>query len=212
MPNPLLVRPPMPAGRRARGAALALSLALATLLASPPAVAGEAPRLQQDVATLIVSDQLDYDDTRQTSVFTGNVVLTRGELTLRSDRLELRQNDAGEQFAVATAGGGRQVHVRQAPANSVEVIEGQADRAEWDSRTEQLDFIGDAFVTRLACGKVLDEIRGQRISYNQQRNVYSASGGGQAAGGGKGRVRTMIQSRETSQAAVTSCAPTGGAQ
>ncbi|WP_170235547.1 lipopolysaccharide transport periplasmic protein LptA [Verticiella sediminum] len=183
----------------------------ALCLAALPAHAGESPRLQQDVPTLIDSDQLDYDDTKQTSVFTGNVVLTRGDLSLRAERLELRQNDAGEQFAVATAGAGKQVYVRQTQPDSVELIEGYADRAEWDSRAEQLDFIGRAVVTRMACSQKLDEIRGERISYNQQRNVYSASGG-QMSGAPKGRVRTMIQSRTTSDAAVKSCAPTGGKQ
>lgn len=187
---------------------------LAALLAgcaALPLAAAPAPALQQDVPTLIDSDQLDYDDTRQTSVFTGNVVLTRGELTLRAHRLELRQNEAGDQFAVATAADGKQVFVRQSPAQGVESVEGYADRAEYDSRAQHLDFIGHAVVSRLACGKTLDEIRGERIRYNQGNDTYSASGGPQA-GTANRRVRTVIQSRQASQAVIDSCAPGGKPQ
>lgn len=174
-----------------------LALACGGLHAAPAAV-------PPDVPTLIDSDTLEYDDPRQTSVFTGNVVLTRGDLSMRAHRLELRQNDAGEQFAVATGGPGAQVYVRQTKPGSVEIVEGHADRAEYDSSAERLDFIGHAVVTRLACGKKLDEIRGERIRYNQQNDVYTATGGPNA-GTANQRVRTVIQSRETSRQAIASC-------
>ncbi len=186
-----------------------LAAALLALCAALPVAAAPAP--QQDAPTLIDSEKLDYDDARQTSVFTGNVVLTRGDLTLRAHRLELRQNEAGDQFAVATAADGKQVFVRQAAAKGVESVEGHADRAEYNSSTQQLDFIGHAVVNRMACGKVLDEIRGERIRYNQGTDVYSASGGPQA-GTTNQRVRTVIQSRQASQAVIDSCAPGGKAQ
>jgi len=134
----------------------------------------------------------------------GNVVLTRGTLTLHAHRLELRQNPDGDQFAVAVAGPGKQVFVRQAQPNGVEVIEGYADRAEYDGPREQLEFIGHAVVSRLACGQVLDQIKGERIRYNQASNTYQASGGARA-GTNNQRVRTMIQSKEKSQSIITSC-------
>lgn len=164
-----------------------------------------------DVPTLIDSDTLEYDDPRQTSVFSGNVVLTRGDLSMRAHRLELRQDDTGAQFAIATAGRDNQVYVRQAKPGSVEIVEGYADRAEYDSRSETLEFIGHAVVTRLACGIKLDEIRGERIRYNQGSDVYTATGGPKA-GTANQRVRTMIQSRETSQRAITSCPGTTPAE
>jgi len=188
---------------------LALALAALPVLAQQSG-SQKKGTLQQDVPTLIDSDTLQYDDAKQTSVFTGNVVLTRGELTLHADRLELRQNEAGDQFAVATAGGGKQVFVRQVQPGSVEVVEGNADRAEYDSPSEQIDFIGHAVVSRLACGKLLDQIRGERIRYNQQTDVYTATGGPQA-GTANRRVRTMIQSREKSDEVIASCPPAAAA-
>lgn len=181
---------------------------LAAALAWPVAQAA-APALEQDVPTLIDSDVLEYDDARQVSVFTGNVVLTRGQLTLQAHRLELRQAPNGDQFATATAQGSKQVFVRQTNPDHVEVVEGYADRAEYDSSTSMLEFIGHAVVSRLACGQMVDQVRGERIQYNQETEVYTASGG-QQAGAPNRRVRTVIGPRQQSSQAVTRCPPTAG--
>ncbi len=194
------------AAARACGA-LAAGLLLALALSTSPAKAQGA--IQNDVATLIDSDTLEYDDAKQTSVFTGNVVLTRGDLSLRADRLELRQDAAGTQFATATAGGKNQVFVRQTQPGSVEVVEGTGDRVEYDSGKEEIQLIGRAVVQRLACGQMLDEIRGERVSYNQKTDIYTASGGPQT-GTANRRVRTMIQARDKSAKIVASCAPAPG--
>lgn len=191
---------------RAYRAATAVAMAI-LVLASAGAHAQGAK--QEDAPTLIDSDTLEYDDAKQTSVFTGNVVLTRGALTLRADRLELRQAADGAQYATATAQGKEQVFVRQTQPDSVEVVEGTGDRVEYDSSKEEIQLVGHAVIQRLACGKVLDEIRGERVRYNQQTDVYSASGGPQA-GTSNRRVRTMIQSRDKSNSIVASCAPAAG--
>lgn len=201
------VWPPSPSVIAVRARCVLAASLLLLGLSTAPAVAQNA--VQEDAPTLIDSDTLEYDDAKQTSVFTGNVVLTRGNLTLRADKLELRQNAQGDQFAVATANSGNQVFVRQTRPDSVEVIEGQGDRGEFDSAKEEIQLIGHAIVRRLACGKVLDEIRGERVRYNQKTDVYTASGGPQA-GTSNRRVRTMIQSREKSNAIAAECAPGAG--
>lgn len=180
-------------------------------LAHPLAPVHAAPALDQEVPTLIDSDRLEYDDARQISVFSGNVVLTRGQLTLHSARLELRQEPNGDQFAVATAEGGRQVFVRQTNPDHVEVIEGYADRAEYASNSNILEFIGHAVVSRMACGQTIDQVRGERIRYNQESEVYTATGGARS-GGPNQRVRTVIGPRQQSQETVRSCPPGTGAQ
>lgn len=201
------VSPPWPLiATRAHRAATAVAMAILVLASAGAQAQGVT---QEDAPTLIDSDTLEYDDAKQTSVFTGNVVLTRGALTLRADRLELRQAADGSQYATATAQGKEQVFVRQTQPDSVEVVEGTGDRAEYDSSKEEIQLVGHAIVQRLACGKVLDEIRGERVRYNQKTDVYSASGGPQA-GTSNRRVRTMIQSRDKSDSIVASCAPAAG--
>ena len=50
----------------------------------------------------IEADALRYDDVKQVSIFTGRVVLTKGSIQIRGDRLEVRQDPDGFQFGVAT--------------------------------------------------------------------------------------------------------------
>ncbi|HVL56085.1 MAG TPA: lipopolysaccharide transport periplasmic protein LptA, partial [Burkholderiaceae bacterium] len=89
------------------GLALALAAAIAAALGAPPAAAERADREQP---TRIESDRMLYDDAKQTNVFTGNVVLTKGTIRIRGDRLVLRQDPEGFQYGTAT---GRPASFRQ---------------------------------------------------------------------------------------------------
>src|SRR5690606_41426245 len=84
--------------------ALIASIAACILsLAAQAAAAQGAPAPAQDEPdTVILSDTLHYDDVNKTSTFTGNVVLTRGSMTLRGDKLVTREDAQGNQFGTAT--------------------------------------------------------------------------------------------------------------
>ncbi|QEI09537.1 lipopolysaccharide transport periplasmic protein LptA [Pigmentiphaga aceris] len=179
-------------------------------LAAVPAFAERADR---DKPTLIDSDTLQYDDVRQVSVFTGNVVLTKGTLIIRSDRMELREDAEGYQTGIATANKGKQVFVRQKREGVEEYTEGTSNRTEYEGKTERIFFIDQALVKRLACGVVQDEIRGQVVIYDQRTETYSAQGGPRSPQANQ-RVRTVIQSKTagTTEAPsgppATACPPT----
>ncbi|NYE24370.1 lipopolysaccharide transport periplasmic protein LptA [Pigmentiphaga litoralis] len=180
-----------------RFAAQALIAIASVTLTAGAALAAKTDNQQP---TLVDADSLRYDDLKQTSVFTGNVVLTKGSLTLRADRLELREDPEGFQHGVATATGSKLVFVRQRREGTDEYIEGEAERAEFDGRNDKIHFISRAVVKRLACEQVVDEVRGQQITYDQRAETYSANGGPRAATPNQ-RVRTVIQPRESGGAA-----------
>ena len=125
------------------------------------------------------------------------MVLTRGSLIIRSDRLELRQHPDGTQTGFATATGDRRVFVRQQREGLQEHVEGTSRRAEYDGRNELIHFIGQAVVRRLVCETPQDEVRGERVTYNQRTDSYGATGGEQS-GTPNQRVRTILQPRQTS--------------
>ena len=104
--------------------------ALAACLAAPLAQAQQ--NTQEEPDTLIISDTLTYDDNRKESVFTGNVVLTRGAMTLHSDKLTMREDAEGFQFGTATVEGGKLVFLRQENPEKFEVLEARGQRAEYD--------------------------------------------------------------------------------
>ena len=102
---------------------------------------------------------------KQTSVCSGNVVISQGTLQLRADRLELRETPEGYQMAVAIGNAAKPATYRQKRDSADEVVEGQAQRIDYDSRAGTLRFEGAAVVRRLRGSTVADEIQGALISH-----------------------------------------------
>lgn len=150
----------------------------------------QAERADRDKPTNIEADKLQYDDAKQVTVFTGNVVLTKGTIVIRGDRLVLRQLAEGMQSAVAT---GKRASFSQKREGLDQVINGFANEIQYDSRAETLKLIGDALVKRLECEVATDEITGGVIVYNATTEQFNVDG--KAPGDSTGRVRIIIQPR-----------------
>lgn len=187
---------------------------LASMLAAglawlPPALAQQGGS-QEEPDTLVISDTLTYDDVNKQSVFTGNVVLTRGNMTLHSDRLTMREDADGNQHGTATVEGGKLVLLRQENPEKFEVLEARGLRAEYDGKTEEVEMIGKAVITRFICGKPFDNIQGERVIYRQSNDTYQAFGGPNSAAPG-GRVRSLATPRARADAAIEACRKKQGA-
>jgi lipopolysaccharide export system protein LptA len=61
-----------------------------------------AEKADQDKPTQIEANRMSADDVRRMNIFEGNVVLTKGTLTVRADRIVVRQDAEGYQSASAT--------------------------------------------------------------------------------------------------------------
>jgi lipopolysaccharide export system protein LptA len=83
-----------------------LPILLLTALACAPGV-GHAEKADRNKPMNIESDALRHDELKQTSVFTGRVVMTKGTIVLRGARLDVRQDADGYQFGVVTAEPGK---------------------------------------------------------------------------------------------------------
>ncbi|HEY9572085.1 MAG TPA: lipopolysaccharide transport periplasmic protein LptA [Pusillimonas sp.] len=178
--------------------ALALVCAAGVVQAQP----GGKPAEEPD--TLILSDTLNYDDVKKESIFTGNVIMTRGLMTLHSDKLIMREDAEGFQHGTATVGPGKLVHIRQEDPAKFEVIEAQGLRSEYNGKKEELEMIGQAVITRYVCGKPFDNVKGERVIYRQKTDTYEAYGGPNSAANG-GRVRSLAQPRAKADAAAAEC-------
>lgn len=164
----------------------------------------QAERADRDKPLNAEADSLRYDDARQTSVFTGNVVITKGTILIRGAQVEVRQDAQGNQFGVIT---GRPGSFRQKREGVDETVEGQADRIEYESRTETVRFIGQAQLRRLRGARVNDEVTGSVITYNGSNDTFSVDGGGgsRTASNPSGRVRAIL----TPVPGGSEAAPTG---
>ncbi len=142
----------------------------------------------------VESDTLRYDDLKQTSVFTGRVVLTKGTILIRGERIEVRQDAEGYQFGLVTAAPAALAFFRQKREGLDEFIEGEGERIEYDSRADTVKFIGQAQLRRYRGATLGDEISGGVIVYNNSTEVFSVDGAVAKAGAGAptGRVRAML--------------------
>jgi lipopolysaccharide export system protein LptA len=172
---------------------------LLCVLALPTLHAEQADR---DKPTNIEADALRYDDTTQTSVFTGNVVLTKGTIIIRGNKLTMRQDADGNQFGVAEGTALKRAFFKQKREGLNEFIEGEALKIEYDSQADLVRFTGNAVVRRLRGATLSDESQGNVIVFNNRTETFTVdSRPGRQPGVAStpengGRVRAMLAPRE----------------
>ncbi|MDO9406687.1 MAG: lipopolysaccharide transport periplasmic protein LptA [Polaromonas sp.] len=137
------------------------------------------------------ADSLRYDDARQTSVFTGNVVITKGTIIIRGNQVEVRQDAQGNQFGVVNGNPG---FFRQKREGVNEFIEGTGQRIDYDSKADTVKFSGNAVLKRFKGTQLNDETSGNVIVYNNGTDVFTVDGGAanRTAANPTGRVRAML--------------------
>jgi lipopolysaccharide export system protein LptA len=168
----------------------ALRVALAVVLAALYGPAS-AERADRDKPTHIEASRMSADDARRMSIFEGNVVLSKGTILVKADRIVVRQDADGYQYATAT---GNPVRFRQKsdPRGEREGVwtEGEALRVEIDDRRQMIELFERARVRRDQ-----DEVQGEYIALDQRTEFFSASAA-RGAGAPEGRVRAVIQPKQ----------------
>lgn len=173
---------------------LPLSLFVLNMLVTGFAYAEKA---DADKPTNIEADQMSYDDVRQVNVFTGNVLLTRGTLTMKAHKMVVTQDPAGYQYATLYAGQGKLASFRQKRDGGQDLwIEGEAERIEYDNKADVAKLFSKAKMRRLEGKKVTDEVEGEFISYDNRTEFYAVNNTpSDTSKPGAGRVKAIIQPR-----------------
>src|SRR5438105_3658999 len=189
------------ASRRLAGAWAAVAGLLA-LLAAAPAEAEKADRAKP--LNVAADRQGTVDLLKQVVVFSGNVIITKGTIVIKADRVEVRETPDGYRTAVAIGGITRPATFRQKRDGVDEFIDGQAERLEYDDKADTIRFVNNAIVRRLRGATIGDEITGSLITYDNTTEVFSVTGGTTAnpTPGGGGRVRAVLTPREGTPAAA----------
>jgi lipopolysaccharide export system protein LptA len=151
----------------------------------------------------IEADAARYDDLKQTNVFTGKVVMTKGTIIIRGTRVDVRQDAEGNQFGVVTAEPGKLAYFKQKRDGLDEYIEGEGETIEYSSKLDNVRFIKRAILRRLVGSKVNDEITGDLIVYDNTTDVFTVDSNTASsnAGGQNGRVRAMLTPKAAASAA-----------
>jgi len=179
-------RRPLHAARRF-GLVAALAFAIG-LGASLPALAERADR---DKPVNLEADRVDLDDAKKEAVFIGSVTLTQGTLTIKADKIIVKQDAEGFQYGIAY---GNPAHFRQKREGFDEYVEGYSERVEYDGRADKVQMFTNARIERGG-----DEVRGDYIAYNAVTETYQVIGGSKSAstsGTSGGKVHVVIKPKQ----------------
>lgn len=152
----------------------------------------------------VEADALRYDDLKQTSVFTGRVVLTKGTIIIRGGQLDVRQDAQGYQFGLVVAEAGKLAFFRQKREGVDEFIEGEGEVIEYDGRADTIKFMKKAQLRRFRGATLNDEMTGGVILYDNTTDVFTVDGGTSRGtpGAPGGRVRAMLTPKPDASAPV----------
>jgi len=171
--------------------------------------AAHAERADRDKPMNITADALRHDELKQSSVFTGNVVMTKGTIVLRGAQLSVTQDTQGYQHGIVKAAPGERAFFRQkrdtAPGAPEEFVEGEGESIEYNGKTDDVKLIGRGQLRRFTGNQLSDDISGHLITYNNLSDVFSVDGSDASspANGTGGRVRAILAPKTSSATPAT---------
>ena len=170
---------------------IAASFFLALL--SLPALAERADR---DKPTQVEANRISIDDAKKIQILEGDVVVTKGTMVLRADRVVITEDQYGFQKGVATGGKDGLARIRQKREGKDEYTDGEAERIEYNSNNEIAEFFHRAWVKS---GE--DQIKGDYIWYDGVSEKYLVTAGKNSdPKAPPARVRAVIQPKNKAAA------------
>lgn len=144
------------------------SLALC-LVATFPAFAERADR---DKPMLLEANRVSIDDAKKVQILEGDVVITKGTMLLKADRIIITEDAYGFQKGTAFSGKSGLARFRQKREGKDEYIDGEAERIEYNTRSEVAELFHRAWVQS---GD--DQVRGDYIWYDSISEKYLVTAG-----------------------------------
>ncbi|PJC95692.1 lipopolysaccharide transport periplasmic protein LptA [Janthinobacterium sp. BJB1] len=165
--------------------------------------AAHAEKADSEKEAVITARSGHVDDIKQVRTLTGDVVLVKGTLTMKAGRALITEDPQGYQFITFWADPGKLATFRQKRDGAGDLwVEGEAERVEYDNKTEVVKLFSKAKVTRLEGTKVTDVANGAYISYDSRKEEFAMenSNSGTSTPDG-GSVRMVIQPKNKAPAA-----------
>jgi len=167
---------------------VALSLCL---LAAQNALAERADR---DKPMQLEANRITIDDARKIQVLEGDVLVTKGTMILKADRIVITEDQYGFQKGTAFGGKDGLARFRQKREGSEDYVDGEAERIEYNSNSEIAELFQRAWVKS---GE--DQVRGDYIRYDAVSEKYLVTAGeNRDPKAPPTRVRAIIQPKNKS--------------
>jgi lipopolysaccharide export system protein LptA len=125
-------------------------------------------RGDRDKPIHLEADRVTLDDGKQMGVFTGDVHMTQGTLSIDGDQIIVTQQHSGIAHGTAT---GSPAKFRQKRDGVDEYVEGSGQRIEYNAVSGLIDIYGQAHIMR---GH--DDVRADHITYNAHDQSFRISG------------------------------------
>ena len=122
------------------------------------ALSAMAEKADRDKPIEIEADTVTSNDAKKVSVYTGNVIVTKGTLIIKGDKMVMREDEMGFQHGSSY---GNPTTFKQKRDGKDEYIEGGAMRIEYDGRMDKVQLFTKAWVKR---GQ--DIVHGDYIMYD----------------------------------------------
>lgn len=147
----------------------------------------------KDESTRIDADQMTYSEQKQMNIFSGNVLLTRGSLVIRGDKLTFTQAENGKQLAVVQGKPATFRQQRDSEENTKLMIKGQANRIEYNSKKNQITLSGEANIIKTKNEQITEQISGEQITYEQTSEFLTVEGSASNGSTKSSRVKAVIK-------------------
>jgi lipopolysaccharide transport protein LptA len=148
-----------------------------TALVCTAGAAAHAEKADRTKPLNVVADREgNFDLLKQVIVFSGNVVITKGSIVIKADRVEVRERPDGYKIAMAFGSATHPATFRQKREGVDEFIDGQAERLEYDEKPDTIRFVNNATVRRLRGSSIGDEITGSVVTYDNTTEVFQRLG------------------------------------
>lgn len=165
-------------------------LAVAVAISLP----ASAERADRNQPMLLEANRILIDDVKKQQTLEGDVIITKGTLQIKAERIVISEDQYGFQKGTAFAVPGGKASFRQKREGRDDYVEGEAQRIVYDSNTEVAELFERA---RMRSGD--DEVRGDYIRYDAISEKFLASTAETRTPGGiTPRVRAVIQPRNKS--------------
>ena len=172
-------------------------------LLSLAALGASAEKADSAKPTVVDYDSVDFDLVSRASIVSGNVVVTKGTLLLKSDKAAIKESPDEYMAVTLTSAGGKPATFRQKRDGGPDLwIEGEAQRIEYDERTGVLKLFNNAKIRQLEGSAPTDQLQSEFISYDSRKELLASRN--DASGEvkpGKGRGTMIIAPRKPTPAA-----------
>ena len=172
----------------------------------------QAEKADSEKEAVITAQRGQVDDIKQTRTLTGDVVLVKGTLTMKAGRALITEDPQGYQFITFWGEAGKLATFRQKRDGEGDLwVEGEAERVEYNNKTEVVKLFSKAKLTRLQGVKPTDVANGAFISYDSRNELFNMENSDSGTSSpGAGSVRMVIQPKNKPAADKTPAAPAPG--